>query len=151
MFAGLDLKDTAIIYTSDHGQALFNGQLTHCSVKAPDPREGLVPLLAMTDIAELKTRFERGAHLNKAKASHFAIRPTVLELMGYKPAKIKQLYGPSLFVAGKVNPQFTSGDVFSVFRQQVRWTPLDLSAKYVEFDKPPHPRPAPMVAIDGNR
>ena len=147
MFADLDLKNTAIIYTSDHGQALFNGKLTHCSVKTPDPREGLVPLFAMTDIPGLRARFERGAHLNKVKASHFSIRPTVLELMGYNSARLKQLYGPSMFVAGNEKPQFTSGDVFGVFRQQARWTPLDLGGKYVEFDKPPQPRPARIVRV----
>ena len=147
-FEKLDLTQTAVIYTSDHGQALFNGKLTHCSVNAPDPREGLVPLFALTGNSQLKTRFERGARLNKSVASHFSIRPTVLELMGYKPQEVKKLYGPSMFVAGTDRPQFTSGDIFGVFRRQARWTPIDLGKKYVEFDTPPQPRPAPMVSVD---
>jgi len=147
-FDQLDLTETAVIYTSDHGQALFNGKLTHCSVKAPDPREGLVPLFALTGDSELKARFERGARLNKYTANHFSIRPTVLELMGYKTQEVKKRYGPSMFVAATDEPQFTSGDIFGVFRRKASWTPIDLHKKYVEFDTPPQPRPAPMVSVD---
>ncbi|HHN72491.1 MAG TPA: hypothetical protein ENK13_00230, partial [Thermopetrobacter sp.] len=42
------LKDTVIIYTSDHGQNLDPSRLPHCSTDAPPPREGLVPMLAIT-------------------------------------------------------------------------------------------------------
>ena len=140
LFDQLDLRDTAIVYTSDHGQALYNNQLTHCSVSDPDPREGLVPLFAMTDNQALNERFQRGARLNKNKASHFSIQPTILELMGYKKQQISKLFGPSMFVAGPARPQFTSGDIFGVFRQKVRWTPLDLSKNYIEFDQPPKSR-----------
>ncbi len=145
-FEQLNLRDTAVIYTSDHGQALFNGQLTHCSVSDPDPREGLVPLFAMTENATLKARFEQGAKANRNIASHFSIRPTVLELMGYNKTTVEQLYGPSMFTAGIKKPQFTSGDVFGVFRKEVRWTAIDLSKNYIEFDAPPQPLPGPMVA-----
>lgn len=147
-FDQLDLTETTVIYTSDHGQALFNGQLTHCSVKDPDPREGLVPLFALTGNSELKARFEQGARLNKFTASHFSIRPTVLELMGYKPQEVKKRYGPSMFVARTDTPHFTSGDIFGVFRQKASWTPLDLHKNYLEFDTPPQSRPAPMVSVD---
>ena len=148
LFAQVNLQDTTIIYTSDHGQALFNGQLTHCSVNAPDPREGLVPLFAITQNPELKARFARGAELNHSKASHFSIRPTVLELMGYKQAKIKKLYGPSMFVSSSEKTEFTSGDIFGVFRRKARWTALDLRKNYVEFDAPPQPHSVPVAAVD---
>ncbi len=60
-FDEVDLKNTAVIYTSDHGQNLVDGHFTHCSMENPDPREGLVPLMAITGDPVLKARFAKGA------------------------------------------------------------------------------------------
>jgi glucan phosphoethanolaminetransferase (alkaline phosphatase superfamily) len=78
-----NLDDALVIYTSDHGQNLTSGRLTHCSTKNPDPREALVPLLAITGIEPIDEALRYGAHVNKNAASHFAIIPTVLGFMGY--------------------------------------------------------------------
>ena len=147
LFQDLDLSDTAIVYTSDHGQAIFNGKLTHCTVDNPDPREGLVPLFALTDNEKLKARFEKGARLNQGRGSHFLIRPTVLEMMGYAKSLVEKRYGKSMFEQGPARPQFTSGDIFGVFRKQTRWTDIDLNKDYLEFTTPPKPIPGPIVEI----
>ena len=149
-FQKIDLSKTAVIYTSDHGQAVFNGKLTHCSVNDPDPREGLVPMLVMTGDSELKNKFAVGAKLNQAKTSHFMIRPTILMLMGYNRQEIARMYGPSLLEPAPENPQFTSGDVFGVFAKKVRWTPLDLSKKYLELAKPLLPSSRKLVRAPYN-
>lgn len=145
LFQNLDLKDTAIIYTSDHGQALANGQLTHCSVTNSDAREGLVPMFAITGNEQLAKIFVTAAEINQSKTSHFAIRPTVLKLMGYNGADVEQSYGPSLFAENNRQPGFTSGDIFGVFKKQVRWTPLDLTKNYLEYASPPKPTLGPVV------
>lgn len=149
LFKDVDLSKTAIIYTSDHGQALIDGKLTHCSVKNANPREGLVPMMAITGIPSLKQRFKTAAEAHRNTTSHFQIRPTVLELMGYNPTQIKKKYGASLFEKNSFPTRFTSGDIFGVFRADVRWNDIDLTRDWREFSKPPQPLPGP-VAIKSN-
>lgn len=131
-FKATDLSNTAVIYTSDHGQALMAGQLTHCVVENPDPVQGLVPLMAITGDKELRQRLEAGAKLNRGRASHFEIAPTVLELMGYSEGDVQAFYGESLFTVPVAEPAFTSGDVFGLFSDQVNTTPVDLQKSYLD-------------------
>ena len=96
----LDLKDTVIIYTSDHGQNLTSYQdfilkipNTHCSPANPPDKEFAVPLLLLTDNDDIKKRIgsSRGG-----QASHFNIVPTVLDLMGYEKTKTESLFSDDL-------------------------------------------------------
>lgn len=134
LFESADLSNTAMIYTSDHGQAMKVGKSTHCTIYDPDPRVGLVPLMAYTADPTLRARFAVGAAANRGKASHFQIVPTVLELMGYSPADIASEYDESLFAATSRPPQFTSGDIFGLFSDSVHWNSIDLSLHYLEPD-----------------
>lgn len=128
-----DLTDTAIIYTSDHGQLFGAGRLSHCSVDNPDPREALVPLLTMTGHEGLRARLAAGAESNRGGTTHFLIAPTVLELLGYAPQDIKTVFGGgSLFEKSDDAPMFTSGDVFNLFSDNVRLHPIDLTRSYLE-------------------
>src|SRR5207245_9194646 len=79
----IDLSHSAVFYTSDHGQQFDPARLTHCTVSDPDPREGLVPLLLISGDPDLKSRFAEAAAINYDRASHFAIFPTVLQVLGY--------------------------------------------------------------------
>jgi glucan phosphoethanolaminetransferase (alkaline phosphatase superfamily) len=126
------LKDTVIIYTSDHGQNFNPERLTHCTVEDPDPREGLVPLFVTTDNKELKSRFADAAKASMGHASHFSIVPTVLELLGYGHEDIEKIYGESLLEKHARPPAFTTGDIFGLFSSKVRWHPLDLTKSYLE-------------------
>ena len=130
----VDLSETLVIYTSDHGQHIAGKQLTHCSVENPDPRQALVPLIATTQKEELRTRLTNAVTLNKDKLTHFAIAPTILELMGYDPTDIASLYNRSIFEPQKFEPAFTSEYIFGLFRSNVNWTPVDLSVEYLEPD-----------------
>jgi len=120
-----DLKDTVLIYTSDHGQNLTSGKLSHCTVEDPDPREALVPLLVATGNEALRQDFQRAAELSRGHVSHFAIMPTILQLFGYSPAEIVANRGPTLFDGKKEDIAFTSGDVFGLFSRTVRWNRID--------------------------
>lgn len=135
LFGENDLSDTVIIYTSDHGQRFVPGHFTHCTVEDPDPREGLVPLFAIASDPALKQRFTEGAQGSIAHASHFAIAPTLYELMGYQPADIAGRYSESMFSADREPPAFTSGDIFGLFGNDTRWHPLDLTKDYLESGK----------------
>lgn len=126
------LKDTVIIYTSDHGQALNPARLTHCSVDNPDAREALVPLFVITDNEALKARLAQAAAESRGHGSHFAIVPTVLELLGYDATDVAQRYGESLLRKNTREPAFTTGDIFGLFAAKTRWHALDLNQSYLE-------------------
>ncbi len=129
-----DLKDTLIIYTSDHGQNLDADAMTHCSTHDPDPREGLVPLLIITGNAPLLRRVRQAAEVNYGAARHFHIAPTLLTFMGYDPADLKRLYGPSLLERLPRKPfgAFSYGDIFGLFRDEVNWQTVDTSRYWLE-------------------
>ena len=131
LFDEVSLDDTVIIYTSDHGQNMQPGRLTHCSVENPDPREGLVPLFVLTDNAGLRARFAAAAAGSRGHGSHFAIAPTVLELLGFSHNDVAKEFGPSLLDKSTRKPEFTSGDIFGLFAEPRRH-PIDLGKDYLE-------------------
>src|SRR5438046_3398232 len=89
----IDLSHSAVFYTSDHGQQFDPARLTHCTVSDPDPREGLVRLLLISGDPDLKSRFAEAAAINYDRASHFAIFPTVLQIMGYPLGFVRETFG----------------------------------------------------------
>jgi glucan phosphoethanolaminetransferase (alkaline phosphatase superfamily) len=141
-FANIDLSTSTIIYTSDHGQRFEPGKITHCQVENPDPRMGIVPLMAYSSDPEIRAKFEKGAALISGKASHFQIAPTLYNLMGYAPADIATSYDESLFDGTSRTPEMTTGDIFGVFSQHVNVTPVDPTKPYMENIEA---EPAPQV------
>lgn len=131
-FKEVDLANLAVVYTSDHGQAIAEGKLTHCTIENANPREGLVPLLAFASDPAVRQELEAGAKAGYLRASHFTIVPGVLEMMGYRRGDIAQYYNESLFTAPNGAPAFTSGDIFGMFSKDVLWHPTDLSLDYRE-------------------
>ncbi len=129
-------EDTLLLYTSDHGQNFEVGQLPHCGVTDPDPREALVPMLAVTDQPELRKELYLTAARLYARTSHFRITPTLLALMGYDADMVRAAYGPGLLDPDRTPVAFTSGDVFGLFKDEVRWNEIDLQRDYLE----PHAR-----------
>jgi glucan phosphoethanolaminetransferase (alkaline phosphatase superfamily) len=91
--------DAVLIYTSDHGQALFEGgyDIQHCSLTRDLARgEVLVPLFVVASSPVLRKTFQTEAKRAFNRASHFEIFPTLLELMGYSKAWVTATYGPGL-------------------------------------------------------
>jgi lipid A ethanolaminephosphotransferase len=127
-----DLDDAVVLYTSDHGQQFDSDRLSHCTVERPDPREALVPLLAITPNAALRSRFAEAAAASRGHASHFALAPTILALLGYAREDLAPVYGPGLFETNRRAPGFTTGDIFGLFSEKVRWHPVDLNRPYLE-------------------
>jgi len=96
------LENTTILYTSDHGETLFENHVTspHCS---DTPQEAIVPLILI------------GKHLPSIdpswQASHSNILPTILDLMGVPSEERLHPYAPSLFShAEKSTERFFFGD-----------------------------------------
>ena len=127
-----DLRDVAVIYTSDHGLSLLDhGVLTHCNSVNPHQFEGLVPLLAVSGDRELQERFGHAALVNRDRASHFQIFPTLLELLGFDRVEVQATYGAGLFE--RIAPgdrAFSFGPVTGRQDLMVQWRsmPSDLRA-----------------------
>lgn len=94
-----DLSNALIVYTADHGQTLHEdgapGTGTHCHPE-PESAEGAVPMVTITGTDAAGLDFARVADANSNRTSHYMIFPTLLEAMGYAPAKVGKAYGRSL-------------------------------------------------------
>jgi len=146
LLAELDLTNTVVLYTSDHGQQFDPRRLPHCTTEEPDPREALVPLLAVTDEVALRARFDAAARESHGHGSHFALIPSILQLMGYSPADVHQHYQESLLEPDSLPPFFTSGDVFTLFSNRVLTHSIDLKQTYFETEAHVQPSEAAQVS-----
>ncbi len=106
-------KDILFIYTSDHGQNIFDNEnkLTHCSPN-PISTEGNVPLF-LIPFGKTKTLInhfkDKNININFNHTSHFNLFPTILFLEGYSLEKNEF----SLFDnVSEQNRFFCSGDIW---------------------------------------
>ena len=84
-----------------------------------------------TTIIDSETRFAEAAAINYDRASHFAIFPTVLQVMGYPLGFVRETFGEDLLSQINTQQAFTSGEVFGLFAD-VNWNPVDVHARYLE-------------------
>ncbi|MGL4368106.1 MAG: sulfatase-like hydrolase/transferase [Spirochaetota bacterium] len=120
LLAGLDLRRTIIIYTSDHGQNLLDDgkAVSHNRRKNAIPQEAIVPLLVITDNQKYKTLFASAAKQNFNRTSHFQIFPTALDLFGYDKKMITAEYTATLFdKAPEIGGFYTGNIKFGYHRQ----------------------------------
>ncbi len=89
----IDLSDTVVFYTSDHGQNILesSGKTTHCNEEGIVKNETTVPLLVLHENASKK--FPINAAKNYSQIQMF---PTTLSLMGYGD-KVVDSYGVTLW------------------------------------------------------
>jgi glucan phosphoethanolaminetransferase (alkaline phosphatase superfamily) len=115
LFAKMTMPGTLAIYTSDHGQSMFEGgyEATHGSMANVHPGEGRVPILVFSGDAAFNERLGAAALAGRDKASHFEIFPTLLLAMGFAQDWVGQNYGASLFeIPGNRRRQFLAGRLF---------------------------------------
>ena len=122
----LDLKNTLVIYTSDHGQNLLDDgtDITHCRVRSPRQEEAIVPIFIITENPSLLERFIPAAALNRDRASHFQIFPTLLNIFGFEPNQVRDRYYLSLFERIEDPPGFTSAEIVKKFGSSKKWGSL---------------------------
>ncbi|MEI8347877.1 MAG: sulfatase-like hydrolase/transferase [Pseudomonadota bacterium] len=120
-----DLKDTLIIYTSDHGQNLMDDPdlMTHCNVQRSIPQEALVPLLIYGGNSSLITRLQQTASQNFGHSSHFQIFPTLLFFLGYDQQMTNSQYGPDLLTKSSDKLEYTTGSIAPGLGHRLRWFP----------------------------
>jgi lipid A ethanolaminephosphotransferase len=110
LLPAVDLSKTLIVYTSDHGQNLLPGHITHCTTSRVVPRgEEYVPLLAITSVPEFEQRLAKRAARSFGLFSHFEVFPTLLLAMGYDADWVNRTYGPSLMDVPSPERKFMIG------------------------------------------
>lgn len=129
LLGGIDLKDTLIIYTSDHGQSLLEGgyRLTHCSTTGKvHPGEGIVPLFALSDAGDFGQALKQAAQAGFGNATHFNVFPTLLLAMGYEASWVARRYDASLLRAAEnTKRHFLVGDMFGTYPGGNAWIAAD--------------------------
>ena len=118
----INLSKTVVVYTADHGQHFHPDSTTHCTSGFGAPAsEGLVPLMLMTDNAELLSQFKSAAQANFNKTDHFSIYPSVLDLFGYSK-KEQSNYGYGLIKPVPANiAAFNTGDILGIISTDTMW------------------------------
>ena len=137
------LHGATILYTADHGQDLHErdggGVHTHCSAH-PVAEEGAVPLAVLTD-AGAAGGWPDVAKLNRDRASHYQLFPTILAMMGYRETAVRAEYGDSLHapLAGELrfNTRFNAR-----LGRKPEWKGIDAAA----LARPPREDGGPAVA-----
>lgn len=108
----LDLEETLLLYTSDHGQSLKEGKgiSTHADRNNPPSSQANVPLFGFG--SHLRRRLPDGVSELRDRMSHFQIFPTLLVLMGYEESEVRGRFGAPLWVRPDEPRIFLSGDLF---------------------------------------
>jgi glucan phosphoethanolaminetransferase (alkaline phosphatase superfamily) len=112
LIPALDLKNSVVVYTSDHGQSIRHGtgNSTHADRIDPPPIQANVPMLGFG--RSFETRFSSAIDALRDRTSHFQLFPTLLALMGYDESEVTARYGNPLWAAPPERRVFLSGDVF---------------------------------------
>lgn len=105
-------KKYIMIYTSDHGQNIFDdGTLaTHCRPRG-NRFEGLVPMVVFSNDPVILQRFMAVQETSYDSTSHFQIFPTLIALAGYRESWVRSHYGASLSEPPGTKPEFFLGDL----------------------------------------
>lgn len=130
----LHREDTLVVYTSDHGQSMWEGgyPASHCKQSNPHVGEGIVPMWVATKAPEYEAAFKSQAEAAFNQATHFEIFPTLLIGMGYDRDWVTETYGASLLnVPVDRERSFMAGDTFGGGTSA--WIKVDLPPRTNDF------------------
>jgi sulfatase-like protein len=137
LLADLDLSNTVIVYTSDHGQNLHEdgspGYQTHCSTHNPSPLEGIVPLVVLTQVPQVLAAMREAARKNRDRVTQFNIFPSVLALIGYSPGDVARSASSELPLGADLpagQQQFAT-TFFTRFGRQPVWNAIGVHTQPV--------------------
>jgi glucan phosphoethanolaminetransferase (alkaline phosphatase superfamily) len=117
----VDKPGVLLIYTSDHGQSMYDGgyDATACSGTNAVKGEGVVPLFVFAGDPAVRAEFQAAAMHSFNRAAHTDIFPTLLSAMGFDPELVEPPYGGGLLnVPSERRRHFF---VFSPFTPSVNW------------------------------
>jgi lipid A ethanolaminephosphotransferase len=131
LLAGLELSDAVVVYMGDHGQNLnedgASGYKTHCSTGKAPATEGMVPLVVLTQQPRILAEMRDAARRNRNRVSQFNVFPSVLALLGYRPADVARSASSELPLTADLPPgqrEFLSRFFVRLGRRPV-WNSLD--------------------------
>lgn len=114
----LDGVDSTIVYTSDHGQGLWEegDHSTHGKPMGPLPVQANVPFTVFAtghDHSRVRELAEPALQHNYNRVSHANIFPSLLVLMGYDQSAVGERYATTVFEPLRhVERSFLSGDLW---------------------------------------
>ena len=125
LLPAIDRHGVLLIYTSDHGQALYDGgyDASNCSGPYAVVGEGLVPLLAFAGDEGTRRLFQAAAERSFNRAAHSDIFPTLLWAMGFDVSLVKPQYPVGLLAVP--NERKRRFFVFSPFGEDIHWVAVD--------------------------
>ncbi len=82
-------------------------------------------MLVFTRDLNLKMLIDTAASLNRDKASHFEVFPTLLYLFGYDPTAVRDRYHANLFEAITEPMGVTTGSLTGPLISRLRWIERD--------------------------
>jgi len=117
---------TLLIYTSDHGQSLYDGPYDagNCTGPGAVKGEGMVPLVVFASDEDTRLQFQDAARLSRDRRSHSDIFPTLLWAMGFDAAAVQPRYEGGLLdtpPSHRVRRFF----VLSPFAERLNWVHVD--------------------------
>lgn len=112
-----------VIYTSDHGQALYDGhyEATNCSGPGAAMGEGIVPLIVIGSGGEVA--FHSSAKLWSNRGTHADIFPTILWALGIDPTLVNPPYERGLL--GQPPARQRRFFVDSPFQTAMQWVDVN--------------------------
>jgi glucan phosphoethanolaminetransferase (alkaline phosphatase superfamily) len=126
LLPALTQPGTLLIYTSDHGQSLYDGPYdgSNCTGPGAVKGEGMVPLFVFASDEGVRLKFQEAARLSRDRRTHGDIFPTLLWAMGFEAASVQPRYEVSLLdtpPSDRVRRFF----VLSPFTDRLSWVQVD--------------------------
>jgi hypothetical protein len=125
LLPAINKRGVLLIYTSDHGQSLYDGGYdgSNCTGANATKGEGLVPLFVWAGDEPVRVAFQKAAIASFNRAAHSDIFPTLLWAMGFDPARVRPSYAEGLLA---ISPHRSRRFfVFSPFVEKMQWIPVD--------------------------
>lgn len=121
LLKSINLNETIIVYTSDHGQNLVDDgiAISHTRRENANWQEALVPFFMITKAKDIISKIQAQQQNNQNKVHHRNIFASILELMGYQQQSLDTKYPDNIFTKLTINNSFLPGPLINIWQQKV--------------------------------